>query len=243
MGDAPATPFDPFPERERALSELVRAVGEYKLKSAQAGLQEAVTANEWVRASTLQTVLDQLQQDLDIVNRTRAAVARKIKTLADRAHAACMLLRGTEIAAYPQARDAYKYFEKQALIEGDGSLFTEVFPSASIRGSQFLDNRTPRAACNDPPADEPEMNALQLMDWALSKQYIARTGSIAQQQFVRIFKQISQVAQSTLDAIRETHDAVRKEVFNAWQPIRIIGADPTPIEKRILESTVPGTSG
>ncbi|GAC1448694.1 MAG: hypothetical protein NVSMB9_32090 [Isosphaeraceae bacterium] len=235
----PATLFDPFPERVRAFSELVKAVGESRLKAAQADLNEAVAANEWVRAHLMETVLEQLQTDLDSLDRTAASAARKVDLLARRAHAASMLLRGTEIAAYPQARDAYKFFEKQALIEGDQSLFDLTFSPSTIKGPEFLNNRDPRATCEDPPADQPEMNALQLMAWALEKQYIARTGTKAQQHFVRIFKQISQVAQSTLSAIKETQDAVRKQVFDVWQPVRIIGAEPSPAEKRILESSGP----
>lgn len=239
MADALATLFDPFPERVRAFSELVKAVGEYKLKAAQAELNEAIATNEWVRAQILETVREQLQSDLDSVNRSAASAAKKIQALSKRAHGASMLLRGTEIAAYSQAKDAYKFFEKQAFIEGDDSLFTVTFTPDSVKGTQFLSNRNPQAACENPPTDEPEMNALQLMDWALNKQYIARTGTKAQQQFVRIFKQISQVAQATLAAIKENRVAIRKQVFDVWQPVRIIGADPTAAEKRILENSGP----
>jgi hypothetical protein len=235
--------LDAFPERQRAMNEMVKAVGEFKLKAAQAELTEAVAADQATRTYMLQVVVGQLQKDLATVNAQGTSANLKVSNLASRVQAANMLLRGTEIAAYSHAKDAYKFFEKLAIIEGDESLFSTVFDPKSIKGKDFLNNRDPSKPCEGPPTDEKEMNALQLMDFALGKQYIARTGSSAQRQFVRLFKEIQKVADNSVAAIRQHTDAVRKSVFDAWTPVRILGVEPTPAEKRILESTGPKAAG
>jgi hypothetical protein len=236
---AEATLLDPFPERVKAFAELVKAVGQQKLQTAQAELTEAVTAGQWVRARIIETTLAQLQADFDTANHAQLAAGKKIRDLDGKAHAASMLLRGTQISAYTHARDAYRFFEKQALIEADESLFTTTFKAATIRGSQFLDNRSPEKPADDPQFDDETINALQLMDWALQKQYIARPGSKAQQSFVRIFKQIAEVAKKTLTAIEGTRDKIRTQVFETWKPVQILGVEPTAAEKRILTNPGP----
>jgi hypothetical protein len=236
------TLIDPFPDRVKAFSELVRSVAELKLKSAQAELTEALTTREWVRARILETVLTQLQNDFEAVNRARVSARRKIQELAEKAHAASMLLQGAEIAAFGHARDAYKSFERQALIEGDPALFATTFDPATITGAQFLDNRKPDRPCDFSPSDGRPMNALQLMDWALRRQYIAHSGSHAQTLFTTLFQQIAQVARTSLAAIEQTRDAFRAQVYDVWQPVRILGVEPSPAELRLLSSTGPNAA-
>jgi hypothetical protein len=238
-----ATLLDPFPERVRAFGELVKSVAELKLKSAQAELTEAIAAGHWVRARVLETVLAQLQNDFEAVDRARSAARRKIQDLAVRAHAASMLLQGSEIAAFTHARDAYKSFEKQSLIEGDAALFAARVNPDRITADQFLDNRKPDRLCEAPLWSGGEsITALQLMDWALRRQYIARTGSRAQEAFVGLFRQIAQVARTSLAAIQQTRDTLCTQVYDAWQPVRILGTEPTSAETRILVNTGPNAA-
>jgi hypothetical protein len=236
------TLFDPFPDRVKAFSELVHSVAELKLKSAQAELTEAISDREWIRARILETVLTQLQNDFEAVNRARVSTRRKIQELAEKAHAASMLLQGAEIAAFGHARDAYKSFERQALIEGAPALFDTTFVPATITGVQFLDNRKPDRPCESIPSDGHLMNALQLMDWALRRQYIAHTGTPAQALFATLFQQIAQVARTTLAAIEQTRDDFRAQVCDVWQPVRILGVEPSPAESRLLASTGPNAA-
>ena len=236
---AESTPFEPFSERVKAFGELVRSVAELKLKSAQAELCEAIAAGHWARARILETALAQLQNDFEAVNRARIVARRKAQDLIAKAHAASMLLQGAEIAAFSHARDAYKSFEKQAMIEGDASLFGSSFDPATITGAQFLDNRKPDRPCESPPSSGAPVTALQLMDWALRRQYLARTGTPAQEHFVGLFRQIAQVARASLAAIQQTRDALRAQVYDAWQPVHILGFEPTPAEIRILACTGP----
>ena len=134
---------------------------------------------------------------------------------------------------------AYKYFETQAKIEAGEALFSSLTsPPDSIKADDFFDNRDPSRPCQSPqPSDL--RNALTLIDWTFRMQYVAKSGSAAEEQFVHLFRAIASVAGNTIDEISRYMDQMRQKTYDTWKPVQILGIKLTAEEKKVLESTWP----
>ena len=227
-----ASVLDVYPRTVHAYADMVRALGEAQLSAAQADYQEALANREQARANAAWTLATQLQTDLDLVNATVRQSHDSIVALEKRSHAASMILYGAPIAAYHYAEGACRGFLKEAILAAGPDLFSPTIPAGSIDGAQFVDNLVPTCSCDAPPREV--TNALQLLDWSMRREYIARTGTQAQLHFVAIIQAIASVAQRTLDAIDARRTGVRAEIYADWRPAEILGAQSEAAEKRIL---------
>lgn len=231
-----------FTDRMRAYNDFVRAVGEYKLNEAQADLIEAQAAGAIERAMILDAVRTQLIIDLEALNAESAAAARKIAAVTRRAGYAIHLLNGTPMADFNGCVDAYKTFEKAALLEADEKLFAPLSVATNaITGADFLDNRDPDRPCQDPrPTDL--ANAIRLINWSFRMRYIALPGSEAQHQFVRVFQTIGTVADRTVGKIRTYLDQLKSSTYKTWNPVQIIGLESSSAARSILENPGPNSA-
>ena len=201
MGPSPAQTFDAMPARQQATNDFIRALGQAKLSDAQAAYNEALASSETARAMILFDLAADLAGALANLNREQAQANTRVHVIAMQAHAANMLLRGTEIAAYNHARDAYRHLEAQALLELDQEAETHLYddPVGPLAATDFMDNSNPSKPCESPTA----ANALQLIDWLLTREYVARPGTRAQHAILGLFQRINSVATTAVLQIRQ----------------------------------------
>jgi hypothetical protein len=239
-GDGGMGLLDFFIKREQVYNDFVRALGQYKLNVAQAELAEAQMANQIIRAMILDTVRLQLYTDLQRVNAEAKVAARRIHDVQVKVRYALHLLEGGPLSgSYGAVRDSYKYFETRVMIEADETLFGPLsLAGTEICGNNFLDNHDSDKACLDPkPADL--SNALTLINWSFQMQYLARSGSPAMQQFVKLYKTIDSVAGKTVKQLSTYIDQIRKNSYDTWKPVMLAALDTSSAERSILMNTGP----
>lgn len=230
--------FQAYTERLKVFNDFVRALGEYKLKEAEAELKNAQAAGEYVRVRILDSVRLQLEVDLRKLRTASRETERQIKSLEGRSQAASLFLRGEFLPNYGSAKIGYKYFETQAMLEGSEDLFAIECRSESIQAKHLVNCRTKGGECAALPEDL-EPNALAFMDWMLGKKYLPRTGTPAQRCVIKLFQAFNNIAKRKVTAIQELYSQVKKGTYDVWQPASIIGLEPTPAQKRVMDSTGP----
>jgi hypothetical protein len=229
--------FEPFAGRLAAYSDFVRAAAQYKVADAQEQLIRAQADGHQALAESLWIITRQLETDLYRLNNSAHAAQRRITEIARKARYAQHLLSGTRMADFPGCASAYKYFETQAKIEAGEALFAQLtIPANVIEAGDFFDNRDPGRQCQSPQAHDLR-NALTLIDWTFRMQYVAKSGSAAEEQFVRLFKAIASVAHNTIAEINHYMEQLRQKTYDTWKPVQIMGLESTPAERSILGGT------
>jgi len=232
--------LDFFIKREQIFNDFVRAVGHYKLDAAQAQLAEAQAASQFERAAILDRARMQLYLDLEQLNSEAAATEKRINEIELKARYALHFLEGRPLSgSYGVVRESYKYFETRAMLERDDELFKPLaLNGLTIRGKDFLDNYYPTKPCLDPESDDLR-NLLTLISWTFRMQYLAKTGTSAQQQFVRLYKVIDSVASSTVDRLNAYIDQIRNRTYETWTPVIFAALETSNTARRVLENTGP----
>jgi hypothetical protein len=231
--------FDSFAGRLQAFNGFIQALAQYKLADAKEQLILAQADQQEARAEILWAIANQLESDIYRMNVSSQSAERRINAIARKARYAQHLLSGTRMADFQGCASAYKYFETQAKIEAGESLFSSLTTSPDpITADDFFDNRDPGRACQAPqPGDL--RNALALIDWTFRMQYVAKSGSAAEEHFVSLFKAIASVAGNTINEIGLYMDQMRQKTYDVWKPVQILGIEPTAEEKKVLEGTRP----
>ena len=232
--------FDVFADRVRAYGEFVRAVGMLKLQTAQAELVNAQAANEWQKAMILDAVREQLIYDLQRMNNQRRIYDREIHNIRKKARLATYLISGRPMATFNNCVDAYKHFERLALVQADADALFLPIPHSqmTINGGDFVDNDDPTTACLD-PTERDLQNALSLMDWASRNHYFARTGSSAHRAIISLYQAIAAVANESVELMRKYLDEIQQQTYDVWNPIQIVGIASGISESSILNNTGP----
>jgi hypothetical protein len=231
--------FDPFAGRLQAFNGFIQALAQYKLADAREQLVRAQADGQEARAEILWAIANQLESDIYRMNVSSQSAERRIDAIARKARYAQHLLSGTRMADFQGCASAYKYFETQAKIEAGEALFSSLTPSPDpITAGDFFDNRDPGRACQAPqPGDL--RNPLTLIDWTFRMQYVARSGSAAEEHFVSLFKAIASVAGNTINEIGLYMEGMRRKTYDVWNPVQILGIEPTAEQKKVLEGTRP----
>jgi hypothetical protein len=228
-----ATGFDAFPARLLAYNDFIRAIGQQQLNSAQAELYEAQAAHEMERVQLLSDLVGQLETDLYNLNQQQANLADQYKKIVFKAHYAEHFLSGRELYDYNGVVDAYKFFEKSAKLEIGDALYTAITPEnrAKLGKANYIHNDSKEPVEN--PPDEALENSLTLINWCFEKHYYARSGSFAELIFMHLYQAIAAVAQESLKNIDSLSTQLRSNVFTTWNPMTIITADSTAVDKQI----------
>ena len=224
--------FADWTDRLKVYNDYIKALAEYKLKTAQAEVEIAKAADLWADVRAKHTVIDQIQRELKAFNQAQASMKREIKQVEDREKAALRLLRGSKLEtnAYSNAWANYVWFETSAVIgSGDKLYLVKVKQSARTADNFIVTSpKFPLVA-----ATKDIDNGLKLMDWMNDHRFVADRGSDAQQVVVKLFQEINAVATKTVADINARLAAIRKNTFDAWNFNAILGVSPNPAAKKI----------
>ncbi len=210
--------FSQWTERLRAQADYLKALGEFKVKLAEAQLKNAEESNQRTLALARQVLIVQLQKDLRALERASESTRKEIERREARARAVRKLLRGRRIspAEFSSARGNFAMLISQAVLETGDALYQVAVGDAERAATNFVsirDTREPATA----PADCD--NAVELLYWTLERtqEYIARGGSDAQRAILKVCLAIDDTAAAYIAAAASARDAMKKNVYDAWK--------------------------
>jgi hypothetical protein len=228
--------FADWTTRMEVYVDFIRALGEHKLKAAQAEVAWAEAMGQYAVVDARRLVVRQLQRSMRQLHREEARFARWAWQVDQRRRRIDILVSGRRpsAASWPGIRAAYHWFASRALLESGESLFEITIPSAARSGANFRNATLPSIACADLPADL--STALGMMEWLLDERYVPRPGSAAHRVIVQLFRAMNAPAQATVARLRAELDALRSSTYETWKPLAILGVEESRVIREIKDA-------
>jgi hypothetical protein len=228
--------FADWTTRLEVYVDFIRALGEHKLKSAQAELAWAEALNQYTVVEARQVVVGQLRRAMRRLDREEARYARWVWQVELRRRRVDILVAGRRPSAnsWPAIAAAYHWFASRALLETGESLFDITVPAAARGGANYRNATLPTIACGDVPEDL--TTALGLMEWLFEERYVPRVGSAAHRVVVQLMQAMNQPARATVQLLRAQLDALHTATYDTWKPLAILGVEDSQVTREIKQA-------
>lgn len=210
---------------------FIDALGQYKLRAAQADLTHAVAAGEWAVARIKADLVRELETSLRRLNRARRTTARGGERWERHALALARLRSGEDLdpAQLPRAWAAYAVFERAVPAATLEQLITMPLDESSRPGTNFADVRRPGQAC--PAVPDTVNNVHALLAWLKHHGLVPRRGSAAYRQVLLALGLLDDFAAQEIRSLEAALREMEQGTYNAWQPV-VLAALPDSVAAR-----------
>jgi hypothetical protein len=228
--------FSDWTKRLEVYAELLRALGEFKLKSAQAELAFAQTVQLYQQIQTRQIMIEQLQRALWRLNREEARLAKQVWRIDQRRRRVSMWVSGGRLAVQSWGRviNAYHWFATQSLLEAGESLFAVKLPAEARQADQYQNSIDPSSGTIDAPASI--TSVLGLVEWLLDQRYQLRAGTAAQRAVMELLRAMNAPAKMAVDRMQRELEDLRRGTYDTWKPLVILGVEESSVAREIKET-------
>ncbi len=215
--------------------QFIDALGEYKLRTAQADLAHAVASGEWAVARIKADLVGELETSLRRLNRSRYRTAQRIQRLERLARELARLRSGEDLdpAHLPRVWAAYTVFERAVPAATLERLVTVPLDAASRPGENFADLRRPGRTC--PAVPDSVDNVHALLAWLKHEGLVPRRGSAAYRQVLAAIGLLAGFAAAEVTALQAALQEMQQGTYSAWQPVVLVGLPDSVDARKIIK--------
>lgn len=211
--------------------QFVDALGQYKLRAAQADLAHAVAAGEWNVARIKAELVRELETSLRRLNRARHTTAQRTARLERQARDLARLRSGEDLdpAGLTRAWAAYTVFERAVPAATLQQLIATPVDASSRSGENFADPRRPEQPC--PAVPDSVENVHALLAWMKQHRLVPRRGSTAYRQVLEALGLLADFPAQQVASLEQALREMQQGTYSAWQPV-VLAALPDSIDAR-----------
>ena len=210
--------------------------GTYKLNVARAELLQAAAAGQYAVARIKHRVASELADALRRLRRNRRMYLQRARRWAQQARQLALVRLGEELTVRQWGRlwAAFRVFENRVPWGVLETIMKEPVQAASRRASQYVSIASIDRAVQPVPAAVG--NVYQLIAWLKQQRQMPRRGSIAYQQVVWAFGQLTGFAVEEITRLERLLKALERETLDAWQPVTLAALPDSVDVKKIIQA-------
>ena len=210
--------------------------GTYKWNVARAELLQAAAAGQYAVARIKHRVARELADALRRLQRNRRIYLQRARRWAQQSRQLTLVRLGEELNIRQWGRlwAAFRVFENRVSWEVMETIMKRPVQAASRLAGQYVSIATvDRPADPVPAAVE---NVYQLIAWLKQRRQMPRRGTMAYQQIVWAFDQLTRFAVAETARLEALLKSLEQETLDAWQPVALAALPDSVDVKKIIQA-------
>ena len=210
--------------------------GTYKMNVARAELLRAAAAGQYAVARIKHRVARELADALRRLRRNRRMYLQRARRWAQQSRQLALVRLGEELTVRQWGRlwAAFRVFENRVSWEVMETIMKKPVQAASRRVGQYVSiANTGQSAEPVPSAVE---NVYQLIAWLKQQRQMPRRGTMAYQQVVWAFGQLTWFAVEEISRLEALLKALEQATLDAWQPVTLAALPDSVDVKKIIQA-------
>jgi|GEM_PF-2975588 len=216
--------------------EFLQRWGGYKLDVARAELLAAVAAGQQAVAKIKRRVARELESALQRLQKNRRLYLRRADRWGRQSRQLALIRLGEDLSSrqWNQLWIAFRVFENRVPFSVLEPLFKEEVQFAARRSSEYVPVVPASVEVEEVPLDV--RNVYELIGWIKAVGVAPRRGTMAYQQVVAAFDQLSGFARMEIKRIEALLKAIEQETLDAWQPVTLAALPDSVDVQKIIQA-------